>query len=232
MGLVPIFMVYQHGGRPWRIRSCYKRLVLPSGWIAGEEDESEKMVTLSKIYTKTGDGGRTRLGDMTEVAKTNLRIGAYGCVDELNSTIGLARVHGAGPDDLLGRVQNDLFDVGADLCVPLPDGEVADERLRLQVGQVEYLEQQIDRFNTELQPLRSFVLPGGTAAAAWLHMARAIARRAEREVWRLAECERVGEPVLHYLNRVSDLFFVLARLANDAGGKDVLWIPGDGARND
>ena len=187
------------------------------------------MVTLSKIYTKTGDAGQTRLGDMSEVPKTSIRIDAYGIVDELNSSIGLARAHGAGHDDMLARVQNDLFDVGADLCVPYLDGEQDGARLRLQQQQVDYLEQQIDLVNKDLHPLQSFVLPGGTPGSAWLHLARTICRRAERGVWKLAEGEKVSEPVLHYLNRLSDLLFVLARSANNGGDADVLWHPGEGA---
>ena len=187
------------------------------------------MVTLSKIYTKTGDAGQTRLGDMSEVPKTNIRIEAYGSVDELNSTIGLARLYSEGVEQVLGRIQNDLFDIGADLCVPRADGEVAGDKLRLQAEQVDYLELQIDRVNDNLSPLHSFVLPGGTPMAAWLHLARAVCRRAERDVWRLAENEEVNKAVLKYLNRLSDLLFVLARAANDGGAADVLWKPGDGA---
>lgn len=185
------------------------------------------MVTLSKLYTKTGDGGLTRLGDMSQVPKTSARIDAYGCVDELNSVIGLARCHGAGPDDVLARVQNDLFDLGADLCVPPADGE--EERLRLQPEQVLYLEEQIDELTRDLAPLRSFVLPGGRPAAAWLHLARTVCRRAERAAWQLADQEPVGEPALLYLNRLSDLLFAMARAANDGGEADVLWEPGAGA---
>ena len=182
------------------------------------------MVTLSKLYTKTGDGGMTRLGDMSQVPKTSVRIAAYGCVDELNSAIGLARASGAEHDDVLARVQNDLFDVGADLCVPPAD----DERLRVQPQQVLFLEQQIDQLTRDLAPLRSFILPGGRLPAAWLHLARTVCRRAERAAWHLAEQEQVGEPVLLYLNRLSDLLFAMARAANDGGEADVLWKPGEG----
>ena len=185
------------------------------------------MVTLSKLYTKTGDGGLTRLGDMSQVPKTSARIDAYGCVDELNAAIGLARCNGAGPDEVLARVQNDLFDLGADLCVPPVDGE--EERLRLQPEQVLYLERQIDGLTRDLAPLRSFVLPGGRPAAAWLHLARTVCRRAERAAWQLADQEPVGEPALRYLNRLSDLLFAMARAANDGGEADVLWVPGAGA---
>lgn len=187
------------------------------------------MVTLSKIYTRTGDGGQTRLGDMSQVPKTSLRIEAYGCVDELNSTLGLARVAGSDYDDLFGRIQNDLFDLGADLCVPPTDEEIEGEKLRLQPTQVQYLERQIDQINENLQPLKSFVLPGGTPQAALLHLARTVCRRAERQVWRLAESARVDQPVLQYLNRLSDLLFVMARTANREGAADVLWQPGQGA---
>ena len=185
------------------------------------------MVTLSKLYTKTGDGGLTRLGDMSQVPKTSPRIDAYGCVDELNAAIGLARCNGAGPDEVLARVQNDLFDLGADLCVPQAEGE--EERLRLQPDQVLYLENQIDELTRDLAPLRSFVLPGGRLPAAWLHLARTVCRRAERAAWQLADQEPVGEPALLYLNRLSDLLFAMARAANDGGEADVLWEPGAGA---
>ena len=188
------------------------------------------MVTISKLYTKTGDGGLTRLGDMSQVPKTSLRIAAYGCVDELNSVIGLARANGAGHDAVLARVQNDLFDLGADLCVPMPDAE--DGRLRLKPKQVNYLEEQIDQLTKSLAPLRSFVLPGGSLPAAWLHLARTVCRRAERATWRLAEQEQVEGPVLAYLNRLSDLLFAMARRVNDGGKADVLWKPGEGAADE
>ena len=185
------------------------------------------MVTLSRLYTKTGDGGLTRLGDMSQVPKTSARIAAYGCVDELNAVIGLARCRGAGPDEVLARVQNDLFDLGADLCVPPEEGE--EERLRVQPQQVLYLEKRIDELTRDLAPLRSFVLPGGRTPAAWLHLARTVCRRAERAAWQLADQEAVGEPALQYLNRLSDLLFAMARSANDGGEADVLWEPGAGA---
>ena len=189
------------------------------------------MVTLSKIYTRTGDGGQTRLGDMSQVAKTSLRIEAYGCIDELNSVIGLIRLVTTSCADVLIRVQNDLFDLGADLCVPPAPDEQGDDKLRVQPEHVQYLEKQIDRINADLQPLKSFVLPGGSEAAAWLHMGRTICRRAEREVWRLAAEEQVGGAVMEYLNRLSDLLFVMARDANDGGTTDVLWQPGKGVQN-
>lgn len=185
------------------------------------------MVTLSRLYTRTGDGGMTRLGDMSQVPKTSPRISAYGCVDELNSVIGLARASGPGDDDLLARVQNDLFDLGADLCVPPEEGE--EERLRVQPQQVLYLEKRIDELTRGLAPLRSFVLPGGRTPAAWLHLARTVCRRAERAAWQLADQEAVGGPALQYLNRLSDLLFAMARSANDGGEADVLWEPGAGA---
>ena len=189
------------------------------------------MVTLSKIYTRTGDGGQTRLGDMSQVAKTSLRIEAYGCIDELNSVIGLIRLVTTSCADVLIRVQNDLFDLGADLCVPPAPDEQGDDKLRVQPEHVQYLEKQIDRINADLQPLKSFVLPGGSEAAAWLHMGRTICRRAEREVWRLAAEEQVGGAVMEYLNRLSDLLFVMARAANEGGTTDVLWQPGKGVQN-
>ena len=187
------------------------------------------MVTLSKIYTRTGDGGHTRLGDMSEVPKTSLRIEAYGCIDELNAIIGLARLVSEPFADVLAQVQNDLFDLGADLCVPSTTNEREGDKLRVQPEHVLYLEQQIDRVNDELQPLKSFVLPGGSEAAARLHIGRTVCRRAEREVWRLAAEEQVGTTVAEYLNRLSDLLFVMARAANDGGASDVLWEPGQGA---
>ncbi|MCY3761396.1 MAG: cob(I)yrinic acid a,c-diamide adenosyltransferase [Gemmatimonadetes bacterium] len=189
------------------------------------------MVTLSRLYTRTGDAGTTRLGDMSQVPKTSPRIAAYGCVDELNSAIGLARSCGAAHDDVLARVQNDLFDLGADLCVPQGDAE-EEERLRVQPRQVLFLERQIDGLTRGLAPLRSFVLPGGRLPAAWLHLARTVCRRAERAAWQLAEQEPVGEPVLQYLNRLSDLLFAMARAANDGGEADLLWEPGKGAADE
>lgn len=188
------------------------------------------MVRLTKIYTRTGDGGKTRLGDMSETSKTDARVEAYGTVDEANSAIGLARAAlpvGSAIDAVLMRVQNDLFDVGADLCVP-DRGEKLDwEPLRATAEQVSALEADIDRFNEKLDPLDSFILPGGTEAAARLHLARTVMRRAERRTVALAEA---GEPVnaeaIKYLNRASDLLFVLARIANDEGRADVKWVPG------
>ena len=188
------------------------------------------MVRLTKIYTRTGDGGKTRLGDMSETSKTDARVEAYGTVDEANSAIGLARAAlqvGSAIDAVLMRVQNDLFDVGADLCVPDRGEKLEWEPLRATAEQVSALEADIDRFNDKLDPLDSFILPGGTEAAARLHVARTVMRRAERRTVALAEA---GEPVnaeaIKYLNRASDLLFVLARIANDEGRADVKWVPG------
>ena len=183
------------------------------------------MVNLTKIYTRAGDAGRTRLGDNSEVAKTDARVEAFGAVDELNSTLGLARSGAATGDatEILRRVQNDLFDLGADLCRPEREGEQA---LRIQPQQVSYLEATIDRLNADLQPLRSFVLPGGSALAAHLHVCRTVARRAERRTVELGSVEEVNEHAVKYLNRLSDWFFVASRIANDNGRADVLWVPG------
>jgi cob(I)alamin adenosyltransferase len=184
------------------------------------------MVTLSRIYTRGGDQGRTSLGDGTRVAKHSLRVTAYGTVDEANAAIGLARLHASGETDaMLARIQNDLFDVGADLCRPGSDFD-AERVLRIRHSQVERLEREIDAMNAELAPLSSFVLPGGTAAAAHLHLARTVTRRAEREVVELAEAEAVNPAALRYLNRLSDHLFVLSRWVNDRGAGDVLWVPG------
>lgn len=178
------------------------------------------MVKLNKIYTRTGDGGASGLGDGTRRPKTDPRFAAIGAVDEANSAVGVARLHAAGDiDAMLGRIQNDLFDLGADLSVP-GDGE----GLRIAPAQVARLESEIDMANAALAPLNSFILPGGSALAAHLHLARAIARRAEREIVALAAAEPLNPAALHYANRLSDLLFVLARAANV--GKDVLWIPG------
>jgi cob(I)alamin adenosyltransferase len=183
------------------------------------------MVTLSRIYTRGGDEGRTSLGDGARVAKHSPRVEAYGTVDEANATIGLARLHTTGEADaMLARIQNDLFDLGADLCRPSAD--VEDGRLRVIDSQVARLEREIDAMNAELAPLRSFVLPGGTPASAFLHLARTVVRRAERLVVALAENEAVNPAAIRYLNRLSDHLFVLARHLNDKGRHDVLWVPG------
>jgi cob(I)alamin adenosyltransferase len=184
------------------------------------------MVTLSRIYTRGGDQGRTSLGDGARVAKHAARVAAYGTVDEANATVGLARLHTAGEEDaMLARVQNDLFDLGADLCRPgtdFEDGKV----LRIRESQVERLEREIDAMNAELQPLSSFVLPGGSPASAYLHLARAVTRRGERLVCELAEAEAVNPAAIRYLNRLSDHLFVLSRWVNGKGEADVLWLPG------
>lgn len=184
------------------------------------------MVQLTRIYTRGGDKGQTSLGTGRRVAKHDLRVEAYGAVDEANAAIGLARLHTTGDADaMLARIQNDLFDLGADLCTPEVEGETR-ERLRVSAGQVERLEREIDAMNAELAPLQSFVLPGGSAAAAYLHLARTVARRAERDMTALAERESVNADALRYINRVSDHLFVMARWLNDKGARDVLWTPG------
>jgi cob(I)alamin adenosyltransferase len=187
------------------------------------------MVVLSKIYTKTGDSGQTSLGNGARVAKHDLRVSAYGTVDETNATVGLARLHAAGEMDAgLKRVSNDLFDLGADLCTPDIENDAAAPypRLRIIAGQVDRLEREIDAMNDRLTPLRSFVLPGGTALAAHLHLCRTVCRRAERLVVELAAHEAVNPEAVRYLNRLSDWFFVAGRIANDDGKADVLWVPG------
>ncbi|WP_099865685.1 cob(I)yrinic acid a,c-diamide adenosyltransferase [Pararhizobium haloflavum] len=190
------------------------------------------MVRLNKIYTRTGDAGTTGLGTGERRAKHDLRIEAFGTVDETNAAIGMARLHAAHDADLdrmLSRIQNDLFDLGADLATPEGDEPPAYEPLRIVDSQVIRLEEDIDRLNASLEPLRSFVLPAGTALSAHLHLARTIARRAERAMTALAERdgERVNAAAIRYINRVSDLLFVAARFANDAGQADVLWVPGE-----
>jgi cob(I)alamin adenosyltransferase len=183
------------------------------------------MVKLNKIYTKTGDSGETGLSDGSRVAKTSARIAAIGAVDETNSAIGVARLDAEGDfDAMLSRIQNDLFDLGADLSMP-EDGKTED-RLRIAPAQVERLEREIDAMNAALAPLKSFVLPGGTALAAHLHLARAIARRAERAIMALAAQEPVNDAAIQYANRLSDHLFVMARAANNDGMGDVLWVPG------
>lgn len=184
------------------------------------------MVTLNRIYTKTGDTGETALGDGTRRPKHALRIQAYGTVDEANAAIGLARLHTRDEmDAMLGRIQNDLFDLGADLATP-QDGRRGEGRLRIVDAQVDRLEREIDLMNSALKPLDSFVLPGGTPAAAFLHLGRTIVRRAERLMVELAQSETVSAAAIRYANRLSDHLFVASRMANDGGAKDVLWIPG------
>jgi cob(I)alamin adenosyltransferase len=184
------------------------------------------MVRLTRIYTRGGDRGATSLGDGSRVAKHDLRVAAYGTVDEANAVIGLARLH-ADPsaDAMLARIQNDLFDLGADLCRPGDDPAEAGT-LRMQQAQVERLEGEIDALNADLQPLESFVLPGGSAAAAHLHQARTVVRRAERLATELAAKAPVNPIAIRYLNRLSDHLFVVARHLNDRGKADVLWVPG------
>lgn len=190
------------------------------------------MVVLNKIYTKTGDAGTTALGSGERVPKHALRIAAYGTVDETNAAIGLARIH-VGPeyatlDARLCHIQNDLFDLGADLCVPDRGQKLEYEPLRMSESQVRRLESEIDEMNSELKPLRSFVLPGGSPASAALHVARTVCRRAERLMVELAATpgETVGAEALKYVNRLSDYLFVASRYANDRGASDVLWVPG------
>jgi cob(I)alamin adenosyltransferase len=189
------------------------------------------MVKLNKIYTKTGDAGTTGLGTGERVAKFALRISAYGTVDETNACIGLARLHlggHPGVDQKLGRIQNDLFDLGADLCVPDRGKKPDYEPLRITEAQVERLEAEIDEMNAELKPLKSFILPGGSPAAAAMHLARTVSRRAEREMVELATLkdEPVSAAALKYINRLSDFLFVAGRYVNDRGRSDVLWVPG------
>ena len=186
------------------------------------------MVKLTRIYTRGGDRGQTSLGDGRRVVKHDRRVAAYGAVDETNALLGLARQHTAGQpevDAMLARIQNDLFDLGADLCTPHEDAP-KHPPLRIVPAQVERLEREIDALNAGLPALNSFILPGGTPAGAWLHLARTVARRAEREITRLAEHEPVAAPALQYVNRLSDHLFVLGRIVNDQGRADVLWVPG------
>jgi cob(I)alamin adenosyltransferase len=185
------------------------------------------MVRLTRIYTKTGDKGQTSLGDGARTPKQSLRVEAYGTVDEANAVIGLARLHATGEDDeTLARIQNDLFDLGADLCTPFKDGEEPGAALRICAAQTARLESEIDAMNAQLQSLNSFILPGGSAASAHLHVARTVARRAERLVCALAAQEPVGEQAIAYINRLSDHLFVMARRMNRGGADDVLWTPG------
>ncbi len=184
------------------------------------------MVTLTRIYTRGGDAGETSLSDGSRVKKQHLRVAAYGTADETNGVIGVARLHTQGEADaMLSRIQNDLFDLGADLCTP-EGGRKSEGALRIVDAQVERLEREIDVMNAELQPLTSFILPGGTAASAHLHLARTVARRAERLMCELAESEPVNPAAIRYINRLSDHLFVLARWENEKGVRDVLWVPG------
>ena len=194
------------------------------------------MVTLNRIYTRGGDAGQTSLGRGERVAKHDPRVEAYGTVDEANSVLGLARnaigrallggdrYHEA--DAMLGRIQNDLFDLGADLCTPEGKSKRGESALRIAASQVERLEREIDAMNAALQPLNSFVLPGGSEASAWLHLARTVVRRAERRMTQLAAEQPINSEAIKYVNRLSDHLFVLARRLNDDGATDVLWVPG------
>lgn len=188
------------------------------------------MVTLNRIYTRTGDAGTTRLATGAEVSKSDRRVEAYGAVDETNACVGLARLHTAPDqafDAMLARIQNELFDLGADLATPAAADEAPGSRLRILDSQIERLEGEIDALNAELPDLMSFVLPGGTPASAALHLARTVCRRAEREAVRLVEAgEAVSGPALRYLNRLSDFLFVAGRWANDRGAAEVFWKSG------
>ena len=187
------------------------------------------MVVLNKIYTKTGDAGETALGNGSRVAKHAMRVTSYGTVDETNATLGLARLHASGQMDAqLAMIQNDLFDLGADLCRPdmEKDAEAEYPPLRVTDVQVERLEAEIDAMTAQVTPLKSFILPGGSALAAHLHLCRTVSRRAERLTVELATMESVNPAAVKYLNRLSDWFFQAARIANDCGKDDVLWVPG------
>lgn len=189
------------------------------------------MIVLNKIYTRTGDKGTTALGTGDRVAKHNVRVETYGTTDEVNSVLGVARLHAGNTpeiDTALSRIQNDLFDLGADLCFPESDEPLDYEPLRVTEAQVDWLETEIDRLNGDLEPLNSFILPGGTPLAAHLHHARTVSRRAERLCVALGEAEpgKVSDAVLKYLNRLSDYLFVAARWCNEKGRADVLWTPG------
>ena len=187
------------------------------------------MVVLNKIYTKTGDAGETALGNGARVAKHSTRVSAYGTVDELNATVGVARLSAEGEvDAALSRIQNDLFDLGADLCRPAMhmDDQAGYPVLRMVAAQTKRLEVEIDAMIARLEPLRSFILPAGSPLAAQLHVCRTVARRAERLTVELATMEEVNEAAVTYLNRLSDWFFCAARIANDEGRADVLWVPG------
>jgi len=187
------------------------------------------MVVLNRIYTRSGDAGQTALGNGDRVPKFSPRVASYGTVDETNATVGLARLHATGAMDAqLAMIQNDLFDLGADLCRPdmAADAAAPYPVLRMLDTQVDRLEREIDAMNDHLEPLRSFVLPGGSALAAHLHLCRTVSRRAERLTVELAQVEPVNPAALKYLNRLSDWFFVAARIANEDGRADVLWVPG------
>ncbi len=188
------------------------------------------MVVLNKIYTKTGDDGTTALGSGERRPKNDLRIDAYGTVDETNAVVGLARLHTSGTaaevDTVLSKIQNDLFDLGADLATPETDQDLGYEPLRVTDAQVSAIEEAIDTLNADLSPLRSFVLPGGSAASAHLHLARTVSRRAERLMVDLSAREKINPAAVKYMNRLSDYFFVASRYLNNKGDEDVLWVPG------
>jgi cob(I)alamin adenosyltransferase len=188
------------------------------------------MVVLNRIYTRTGDDGSTALASGERRAKHDLRVAAYGTVDEANACIGLARLHTAAADPdieaMLARIQNDMFDLGADLATPEAGGDTGLPPLRIVAEQVARLEREIDGLNKRLKPLRTFVLPGGSPASAALHLARTVTRRAERDATRLAAEEEVNAEAIRYLNRLSDFLFVAARCLNDNGNADLLWVPG------
>lgn len=194
------------------------------------------MVKLNKIYTRTGDDGTTGLVDGSRLSKASARVAAYGDIDETNSVIGLARLHSGGHatqgrqdiDAMLSRIQNDLFDLGADLATPLPRGDDADSEyaLRIVQSQIDKVEADLDALNDDLAPLNSFVLPGGSAASAYLHLARTVARRAERNIVAMQASDAVNPMAVKYINRLSDYLFVAARWCNDKGAADVKWVPG------
>ncbi|MCX2724863.1 cob(I)yrinic acid a,c-diamide adenosyltransferase [Roseibium salinum] len=188
------------------------------------------MVILNKIYTKTGDDGTTALGSGERRLKSDVRVEAYGTVDETNAVVGLIRLHTGKDapdiDKVLSRIQNDLFDLGADLATPETDQDLGYEPLRVTDAQVTAIENEIDRLNADLSTLRSFVLPGGSAASAYLHLARTVSRRAERLIVELAAREKINPAAVRYINRLSDYFFVASRFLNEKGEQDVLWVPG------
>lgn len=190
------------------------------------------MVTLNRIYTRTGDDGTTALATGGRLHKHHIRVSSYGTVDETNASIGIARLHTAGEapelDEVLGRIQNDLFDLGADLATPDTGEKLEYEPLRIIQAQVDMIEREIDRFNRDLEPLRSFILPGGTPGSSHLHLSRTICRRAERLLVELSqiEGEKVGGPAIKYMNRLSDFLFVASRYLNAKASGDILWVPG------
>jgi cob(I)alamin adenosyltransferase len=210
---------------------CKARAPGDGGPVRAIIGRGEAMVVLNKIYTRTGDDGTTALGTGARRKKYDLRVAAYGTLDEVNAALGVARLHTVGEaalDDALARIQNDLFDVGADLCMPDKGKGPGGARLTVTAAQVAWLESEIDRLNAALDPLQSFVLPGGYPSAAYLHLARTICRRAERLIAELKDTpnESVTPEVLKYVNRLSDYLFVAARYANDKGARDLLWQPG------